>query len=244
QGSKTKFSSRCFLCNGPHQAKDCPKKEKLNVLVAEEIGNVEPNEGCPTRVNPLQLLSTIHEVTQATPFPGLLYVKVVLNSMEIYAMINTGASHNFVNEKIVGKLGVKVDKHTSNIKAVNTAARLVQGMTRDVSVQVGIWRGQLNLMIVLLDDFDVIFGIDFLTRNKVAPMPHLEGLMFVDDNQPCFVSGNIIENHNCRKKGNRLCCPQCRSMTVYGKGKQLTLRLWLSSNQMLLWKWWMRWLDY
>ncbi|GAV68065.1 gag-asp_proteas domain-containing protein [Cephalotus follicularis] len=163
QRSKTKLSSGCFLCNSPHQAKDYPKKVKLNALVAEEIGNVEADEGCPTRVNPLQLLSTIHEVTQATPFPGLLYVKFVLNSMEIYAMIDTGASHNFFNERIVGKLGLKVDKHTSKIKAVNTAARPVQGMAGDVPVQIGTWRGQLNLMIVPLDNFDAIFGIDFLT---------------------------------------------------------------------------------
>ncbi|GAV90005.1 gag-asp_proteas domain-containing protein, partial [Cephalotus follicularis] len=165
-----------------HRAKDCPKKEKLNALVAEEIGNFEPYEGCPARVNPLQILSTIREVTQTAPFLGFLYVKVVLNSMEIYAMIDTGASHNFVNERIVGKMGLKVDKHTSKIKVVNTVARPVQGMARDVFVEIGTWRGQLNLMIVPLDDFDVIFGIDFLTRNKVVPMLHLKGLMFIDDN--------------------------------------------------------------
>ena len=26
----------CFICNGPYRAKDCPKKERLNALVAEE----------------------------------------------------------------------------------------------------------------------------------------------------------------------------------------------------------------
>ncbi|GAV89494.1 Asp_protease_2 domain-containing protein [Cephalotus follicularis] len=96
--------------------------------------------------------------------------------MEIYAMIDTGASHNFVNETIVGKLGLIVDKHTSKIKTLNTAARTVQGMARDVPVHIGTWRGQLNLMIVPLDDFDVIFRIDFLTRNKVVPMQINDGL--------------------------------------------------------------------
>ncbi|GAV57425.1 hypothetical protein CFOL_v3_00962 [Cephalotus follicularis] len=87
QGSKSKFSSGCFLCDGTHRARDCPRKEKLNALVAGELGSFEPDEEGPIRVNRIQLLSTIHEVAQAKPFPGLLYVKAVLNSAEIYAMI-------------------------------------------------------------------------------------------------------------------------------------------------------------
>ncbi|GAV79110.1 gag-asp_proteas domain-containing protein [Cephalotus follicularis] len=201
QGSKSKFSSRCFLCDGPHRARDCPRKEKLNALVAGDMGSSEPYGKGPTRVNPIQLLSTIREVAQAKPFPGLMYVKVVLNSVEIFAMIDTGASHNFVNERIVGKLGLKVAKHTSKIKAVDADARPVQGVARDVPLQVGAWKGQLNLMIVPLDDFDVILGIDFLTRNKAVPMPHLKGLMFMGENQPCFISGNMMEGHKCGNKG-------------------------------------------
>ncbi|GAV89554.1 RVP_2 domain-containing protein [Cephalotus follicularis] len=116
-------------------------------------------------------------------------------------MIDTNASHNFVNERIVGKLGLKVDKHMSKIKVVNDVACPMQGMAHDVPLQMGTWKGQLNLMIVPLDDFDVIFGIDFLTRNKAVPMPHLKGLMFMDENQPCFVSGNMMEDHSCGNKG-------------------------------------------
>ncbi|GAV84407.1 gag-asp_proteas domain-containing protein [Cephalotus follicularis] len=201
QGSKSKFSSGCFLCDGPHRARDCPRKEKLNTLVAGEMGCFEPDGEGPIRVNPIQLLSTIREVAQTKPFPGLLYVKVVLNSVEIYAMIDTGASHNFVNERIVGKFGLKIEKHTSKIKVVNADAQPVQGVARDVLLQVGAWKGQLNLMIVSLDDFDVIFGIDFLTRSKAVPMPHLKGLMFMGENQPCFVFGNMMEDHYCGNKG-------------------------------------------
>ncbi|GAV73841.1 gag-asp_proteas domain-containing protein [Cephalotus follicularis] len=141
QGSKSKFSSGCFLCDGPHRARDCPRKEKLNALVTGEMGSSEPDGEGLTRVNLIQLLSTIREVAQAKPFPGLLYVKVVLNSAEIYAMIDTGASHNFVNERIVGKLGLKVEKHNSKIKVVNADARPVQGVARDVPLQVGTWKG-------------------------------------------------------------------------------------------------------
>ena len=31
-----KFNSGCFICDGPHRAKYCPKREKLNAMVTEE----------------------------------------------------------------------------------------------------------------------------------------------------------------------------------------------------------------
>ena len=49
-------SKGCFICDGPHMAKNCPKKENVNALVVEE-GSCPVNE--PTRVNPLQLLNVI-----------------------------------------------------------------------------------------------------------------------------------------------------------------------------------------
>ncbi|RVW46812.1 hypothetical protein CK203_075677 [Vitis vinifera] len=40
---------------------------------------------------------------------------------------------------------------------------------------------------VPLDDFDLILGVDFLLRDKVALIPHLGGLMVLEEKQPCIV---------------------------------------------------------
>ena len=64
--------SGCFICDGPHQARDCPRKEKLNATIAED----EENSGleAPTRANPLQLLNVIRaDVTHR----GLMYVELL-----------------------------------------------------------------------------------------------------------------------------------------------------------------------
>ncbi|KAK4381519.1 hypothetical protein Sango_2961700 [Sesamum angolense] len=47
----------CYLCNGDHRMRDCPKRGKLNALVAE----ADEDEGDPPRVNPLQLVSALQE---------------------------------------------------------------------------------------------------------------------------------------------------------------------------------------
>ena len=48
----------CFICQGPHLAKDCPKREKVSALQLDsdsEIGNLE------TRLNPIRMVNTIHK---------------------------------------------------------------------------------------------------------------------------------------------------------------------------------------
>ena len=49
--------SGCYICDGPHQARDCPRKEKFNAIIAKE----GENRGLkvPMRANPLQLLNAI-----------------------------------------------------------------------------------------------------------------------------------------------------------------------------------------
>ena len=43
------------------------------------------------------------------------------------------------------------------------------------------------MLCVPFDDFDLILGIDFFLKAKVALLPHLGGLMFLEETMPCFV---------------------------------------------------------
>lgn len=93
-------------------------------------------------------------------------------------------THNFVAEREIQKLGVKLTQHSSQIKAVNSEAKPIIGMTI-VELKVGSWSGQCGLMAIPLDDFDVILGNEFL----VAVMPHLGGLLIAYVDNPSFVKG-------------------------------------------------------
>ena len=121
-----------------------------------------------------------------------MYVDVGINGKEVRAMVDTGASHNFVADRIIEKLGLDLSKLNSRVKAVNSEAKPTKGMAT-VDFHVGSWQGKCELMAVSLDDFDVILGNDFLVAAKVAVMPHLGGLFIADAGSPSFVSG-IYEN--------------------------------------------------
>ena len=54
-------------------------------------------------------------------------------------------------------------------------------------MQIGDWKGTCSLLCVPLDDFDLILRIDFLLRAKVTLIPHLGGLLVLEEKQSCFV---------------------------------------------------------
>ena len=70
--SQTTRPSGCFICNGPHRVRDCPKKKKLNALMAED--GEDSGAEVPTRANPLQLLNAMR--AEAT-HRGLMYVELL-----------------------------------------------------------------------------------------------------------------------------------------------------------------------
>ncbi|RWR76338.1 gag-asp_proteas domain-containing protein [Cinnamomum micranthum f. kanehirae] len=153
KGGSKKGKKKSGDGDSPHRAHDFLKKEKLNALVGEE----ERKQAEPSRVNPLQLLNAIQNEgpSRANSF---LYVKVALNRSSASAMVDTGATHNFVAERVVPRLGLSLTKGQSLMKAMNSKAKPNAGMANNVTM-----------------------------RAKVAIMPHLGGIFLGDKHCPCFV---------------------------------------------------------
>ena len=84
-------------------------------------------------------------------------------------------------------MGLKLEENASRIKEVNSKTQKIQGIAKNVPMQVGDWKGTCNLLCVPLDDFDLIIGVDFLLKAKVALIPRLGGLVVLKERQPCFV---------------------------------------------------------
>ncbi|KAL0307141.1 UNVERIFIED_CONTAM: hypothetical protein Sradi_6131400 [Sesamum radiatum] len=65
------------------------------------------------------------------------------------AILDTAATHNFVADREIQKLGLILIQHSSRIKVVNSKAKLIHGMAC-VELKEGAWTGKLNLMVVPL----------------------------------------------------------------------------------------------
>ena len=116
-----------------------------------------------------------------------MHVQVLLNGIRVKAMVDSGATHNFVATSEASRLDLKLVDDDSRIKAVNSKAQRIQSIAKDVLLQVGEWKGKINLLCIPFDDFNLILGIDFFLKSKAALIPHLGGLMILEEKQPCFV---------------------------------------------------------
>ncbi|GAV86380.1 gag-asp_proteas domain-containing protein, partial [Cephalotus follicularis] len=175
----------CFICEGPHRARDCPRRCALNTMMAQRENGGNTDSEAPTRVAPLQLINAL----RAVPPSGLLYVNLRVQGQQVSAMVDTGATHSFLAERMVTQLGLEVDKHGSRIKAVNSQAQAMAGMAHGVQIAMGEWAGKIDLMVVPLDDFDLILGNNFFITEKVLIIPHLCGIFITNERNSCFVPG-------------------------------------------------------
>ena len=91
-------------------------------------------------------------------------------------------------------LGLNPGKISSKIKAVNFEAQSMASVAKNMAISLGNWRGHMDLMVVPLDDFDIILDIDFMCNAKVAVLPHLGGMLIMDEDNPSLVTvGKAIQ---------------------------------------------------
>nr|CAN80593.1 hypothetical protein VITISV_040475 [Vitis vinifera] len=164
--------TNCFLCDGPHWARDCPKRKALNAMIEEK-----EQEG-DAKVGSLQLLNAL----KAKPMPktpqnkGLMYVETLVNGKATKALVDTGATHNFVSEDEAKRLELQASKEGGWLKAVNSAAKPSHGVARRVTMHIGSWKGRVDFIVAPMDYFKM-----------VVPLPFLRSMAILEEEKSCMV---------------------------------------------------------
>ncbi|KAL0378712.1 UNVERIFIED_CONTAM: hypothetical protein Sradi_3176700 [Sesamum radiatum] len=117
---------------------------------------------------------------------GLMFVDVKIHGKPIRAMVDTGATHNYLASAEVERLGLVVEKGVGRVKAINSAAQPIAGVAKSVLIKVGLFEGKTNLSVVVMDDFKLILGLDFLRDTRTAVLPHVDSLMMMGA-KPCVI---------------------------------------------------------
>uniref|UniRef100_A0A803N0T0 Uncharacterized protein n=1 Tax=Chenopodium quinoa TaxID=63459 RepID=A0A803N0T0_CHEQI len=137
-----------------------------------------------------------------------MYVDVVINGKKARAMVDTGATHNFVTKREANKLGLKAVHSGGRMKTVNSEAQPTCGVARNVNTKIGEWSGTLDFTVATMDDFELVLGMDFLHSSKAVPMPHL-GSLLVTSRQPC-----LLRTHTQVEEGKELKDPLLLAMQL------------------------------
>jgi hypothetical protein len=181
-----KSSVKCFLCDGPHRVRECPKKAGFHAMEAQIEKHEDPED---TRMGSLSFLNAV-ETKEDPPKsrPYLQFVNVKIKGSDIQALVDTGATHNFIAESEAKRLGVRITKEDGSIKAVNSDPRPIQGVAKGVRIEIGSWSGTVDLTVVPMDDFQLVLGMDFFDEVQAFPIPFSRSLCIVDGGRTCLVN--------------------------------------------------------
>ncbi|KAA0049999.1 uncharacterized protein E6C27_scaffold13G001780 [Cucumis melo var. makuwa] len=86
-------------------------------------------------------------------------------------MVDSGATHNFITEAEARCLRIRWEKDSGRMKAMNFVALPIVGMVKRATIKLGGWKGPVDFVVVKMDDFDVVLGMEFLLEHQVIPMP-------------------------------------------------------------------------
>ncbi|CAA2959043.1 Hypothetical predicted protein [Olea europaea subsp. europaea] len=119
-----------------------------------------------------------------------MYIDVKINEKPIRAMVDIGATHNYLACTEVERLELVLEKGSEKVKAINSAAQPIARVAKSVLIKVGAFEGRTNLSAVQMDDFKLILGLKFLRDIKTAVLPYSDSLMMMG-NKPCVIPTQV-----------------------------------------------------
>ncbi|XP_073035559.1 uncharacterized protein [Primulina eburnea] len=170
----------CFRCGEPyHPMHRCANKTLRVTILAEDEGEdgeweqvelEEKNEEarreveemgetraeCHTLELPLYSVNGINQ-------PQTLKMRARVAGREVVAMVDSGASHNFVSNELINQLGLVVDKNVFFGVCLGDGCRVsCQGVCRDLVADMGQCQIQIDGYLFELGGIDMILGVDWL----------------------------------------------------------------------------------
>ena len=195
---------QCLLCKCPHRLSYCSHQASLSALqVSIQESNDTGVETTPNkredqdnpRMGALKFLSALQRKANPKEIikKWLMFVDAIINSQPSKStLIDSGATHNFIADQEARRLGLAIEKDSGKMKAA------IVGVSKRAPFKLGTWTGEMDLVVVRMDDFDVVLGMDFLLEHKVIPMPLAKCLVIIDHN-PTVIPASIKQPGNLRK---------------------------------------------
>ena len=108
-----------------------------------------------------------------------MYVEAIVNGKATKALVDTGATHNFVSEDEARRLELQASKEGGWLKAVNSAAKPSQGVARGVTMHIDYFRNasgapaRMLCMCTPAGQDEYFTRIGDVVAGKDAPPPQL-----------------------------------------------------------------------
>jgi len=158
-GSST---GKCYVCQQTgHFARQCPNRRPAGGVPAKRP--VEDRPRAPGRVFALT-------TTEAKQSGNLLQFLCLLYDHEVVVLFDSGATHSFVSNECVRRLGLTMRELGCELLVSTPASEEVSTTSMCVGcpMEVAGRRFRLNLICLPMEGLDVILGMDWLSSNHVV----------------------------------------------------------------------------
>jgi len=178
-------TGKCYVCDQTgHFAQHCPNKKRAGGAPAKKPVWDRPR--APSRVFALT-------TTEAAQSGNLVQTTCLLFNQEVVVLYDSGATHSFVSNECVKRLGLVMRELACELIVVTPASREVSTTSVFVGcpIEVADRRFKVNLICLPMEGLDVILGMDWLASNHVVidcgqcrvVFPDAEGLELISSNQ-------------------------------------------------------------
>jgi hypothetical protein len=190
----SKKGPKCFNCNQfGNLSYDCPmpldQKPEVNVATRTKTPNENTNE-----INNLQLVqhneayehnsATIFKSMQAPCMPSqtshkipsilsdgidLIKISGYVKGHPMLFLLDTGATHNFIAEKIVKKLQIRMSTMKGiSVKLATRQLALCDFYVSQLPIKIGEFLDHVNFTVAPLHEHAIVWGMDWLSTNNVS----------------------------------------------------------------------------
>ncbi|XP_070049788.1 uncharacterized protein [Nicotiana tomentosiformis] len=117
----------CYIYGGPHSFKNCPDLKSLSAMVHEQKEQPQGESSGTAQLGMIGLCGAVTKQSIQHTENGNQYVDLTINNNHARAMVDTGATHNFVTEVAAKRLELKLAPTNSRVKTVNAEERMLVG---------------------------------------------------------------------------------------------------------------------
>ncbi|CAN1260507.1 Transposon Ty3-I Gag-Pol polyprotein [Linum perenne] len=189
RGGRDEKQIACFLCQGPHLVRDCPKRNKFAAMCLKDDEGKEEEE-VESKLSSLRMLSSIKSEAEASKKKkqsGRCFVEIKIKDGQTLALVDTGANDNFLDLKEARRLGVTYEEKEGWLKTVNAEPIPIFGVAKMVPIAFREWEGVTDFHVVTMDDHPAVLGINFMDSVKAIPMPFANTMCILEEGNTCTV---------------------------------------------------------
>jgi hypothetical protein len=178
----------CWGCKENHRYRDCPhRKDK-----ARTIHSVQHDEIVEDMGSRMSRIYVALDNKQAEFQSHMIEVEGTINNQPLVILIDSGASHSYIDPRVVESLHLTRSKHEKSwlVKLATGTKRKVTKLVKSCSVGMKGMSTKAELNILPLGSYDCLIGMDWLDQHHALLDCHNKRFTFLNkEGNPVTVQG-------------------------------------------------------